>query len=83
MLTCPSCAHELPEVPDDADVCPRCGFPCLQDGKDDEAETVVIPILQPITVRPVELNAKLWAEWKAMAVKREEQLVQEYGDESY
>jgi predicted amidophosphoribosyltransferase len=65
MLTCPSCAHELPEVADDAEVCPRCGFPCLQDGKDEDD----IPVLQPITVRPVELNAQLWSEWKRLAEK--------------
>jgi tRNA isopentenyl-2-thiomethyl-A-37 hydroxylase MiaE len=28
-----------------------------------------IPVLEPITVRPVELNAVLWDEWKRIAEK--------------
>jgi hypothetical protein len=28
-----------------------------------------IPVLEPITVRPVELNAALWQEWKRIAEK--------------
>ena len=33
----------------------------------DEVARRDIPLLQPITVRPVELNAKLWAEWRRIA----------------
>jgi hypothetical protein len=33
----------------------------------DEVARRDLPLLQPITVRPVELNAKLWAEWKRIA----------------
>lgn len=60
MLICQSCAHRidhLPGVTEQTMVCPLCGFDALTDAPDE------IPVLQPITVRPVELNADLWKEW--------------------
>jgi hypothetical protein len=61
----------------DANYCPQCQ--ARVDLEEQEADTVrALPILQPITERPVELNAKLWAEWKSMAAN-----IQEYGDETY
>lgn len=32
---------------------------------DDEDTVPALPILEPITERPIELDARLWAEWKA------------------
>jgi len=32
-------------------------------------ELAPLPVLKPIEVKPVELNAQLWAEWKRIAEK--------------
>ena len=62
---------ETPEVK-----CELCGEPCTLHGDANycdacqrQVDLEEIPVLQPITVRPVELNADLWKEW---IVDREE-----------
>lgn len=63
--------------------CELCGDECVLQGDNNycspcqdlvdaeetaELSQLALPILQPITVRPVELNAELWAEWAAEVV---------------
>lgn len=59
---------EVCELEGDANYCDSCE--AQVDREESEAETVRdLPVLRPIPERPVELNAKLWSEWKRLAEK--------------
>jgi hypothetical protein len=64
-IFCELCGREC-QLHDDNNWCDECE---ARTEAEEAAMLAELPLLEPITARPVELNAQLWAEWKRIAEK--------------